>query len=142
MEVVLPDGTLFRTGQGSLPETESWQVFQYGFGPILDGVFTQSNFGIVTKMGMWLMPEPPGYMPFLITYENEDDLAIITETVRPLKVNMVIPNGAFTVDLLWDAAVKVSKRQYYSGKGPVPDSARKKIMSDYKLGQWNFYAAL
>ena len=142
MEVVLPDGTLFRTGQGSLPETESWQVFQYGFGPILDGVFSQSNFGIVTKMGMWLMPEPPGYMPFLITYENEEDLAIITEVVRPLKVNMVIPNGAFTVDLLWDAAVKVSKRQYYSGKGPIPDSARKKIMSDYKLGQWNFYAAL
>lgn len=29
-----------------------------GFGPYPDGIFTQSNFGIVTKMGFWLMPDP------------------------------------------------------------------------------------
>ena len=142
MEVVLADGTVLRTGQGSLPNTESWQVFQYGFGPVLDGIFTQSNFGICTKMGMWLMPEPPGYRPFLITFPREDDLAAITEIVRPLKVNMVMPGPATTVDLLWEAAVKTTKRQYYTGKGPVPDSVRKKIAEDYKLGMWNFYGAL
>ena len=142
MEIVLPDGTLFRTGQGSLPNSESWQIFQYGFGPILDGVFTQSNYGICTKMGMWLMPEPPGYKPFMITFPKEEDLAAITEISRPLKVNMVIPNGLFIVDLLWEAAVKTTKKQYYDGEGAVPDSVRKKIAADYDLGMWNVYGAL
>ena len=58
MEVVLPNGELVRTGMGAMPGNTTWQLFKYGFGPYLDGMFTQSNFGIVTKMGIWLMPEP------------------------------------------------------------------------------------
>lgn len=29
------------------------------------GIFSQSNFGIVTKMGMTLMPNPGGYESFV-----------------------------------------------------------------------------
>jgi hypothetical protein len=29
------------------------------------GIFSQSNFGIVTKMGMTLMPNPGGYEAFV-----------------------------------------------------------------------------
>jgi (+)-pinoresinol hydroxylase len=58
MEVVLPTGELVRTGMGGLPNTASWQRYAYGFGPWIDGIFSQSNFGIVTKMGFWLQPVP------------------------------------------------------------------------------------
>lgn len=59
MEVVLPNGEVVRTGMGALPDSENtshgsantWQLFPYGFGPYHDGIFTQSNYGIVTKMG-------------------------------------------------------------------------------------------
>lgn len=27
---------------------------KYGYGPYVDGLFSQSNFGIVTKMGFWM----------------------------------------------------------------------------------------
>ena len=60
MEVVLGTGDIVRTGMGALPGNNTWQLFKYGFGPYVDGMFTQSNFGVVTKMGIWLMPEPPG----------------------------------------------------------------------------------
>ncbi len=142
MEVVLADGEIFRTGMGALPGNNTWQLFKWGYGPVLDGLFTQSNFGVVTKMGIWLMPEPSGYRPFMITFQREDDLHDITEILRPLKINMVIPNAATTVDLVWEAAVKVTRRHYYRGSGPLPDSVRRKIASDLKIGMWNFYGAL
>jgi (+)-pinoresinol hydroxylase len=58
MEVVLADGEVMRTGMGALPGAQTWQQFKYGMGPIVDGLFAQSNFGVVTKMGFWLMPQP------------------------------------------------------------------------------------
>lgn len=75
MEVVLPDGTLWRSGMGGLPNpkadpnappheqtpNDTWGLFNYGFGPYNDGIFTQSSLGIVVKMGIWLMVNPGGY---------------------------------------------------------------------------------
>jgi len=60
MQVVLADGTVVDTGMaaqdGSQPGNHT---YRYGSGPWIDGIFTQSNFGIVTKVGIQLMPEPP-----------------------------------------------------------------------------------
>ena len=42
------------------PTPQTWQQYKTGCGPWIDGIFSQSNFGIVTKMGFWLMPEPEG----------------------------------------------------------------------------------
>ena len=56
MEVVLPDGDLVRTGMGAMPDAPTWQLYRYGYGPAWDQMFVQSNFGVVTKAGMWLMP--------------------------------------------------------------------------------------
>ena len=66
MEVVLADGTILQTGMGSIANGNTWQAFKWGYGPYLDGIFTQSNFGVVVKMGMWLMPRPPVYKPFVV----------------------------------------------------------------------------
>lgn len=142
MEVVLADGTVVRTGQGALKGGRGWQVTKHAPGPHVDGLFTQSNFGVVTKMGIWLMPEPPGYMPFMITFPREDDLEQIFELTRPLKVNQIIPNAAVAVDLLWEASAKTTRRHYYDGSGPLPPSIRKKIAEDHDLGMWNYYGAL
>jgi (+)-pinoresinol hydroxylase len=51
MEVVLANGDVVRTGMGALPGSKTWQQYKYGFGPYVDGIFSQSNFGVVTKMG-------------------------------------------------------------------------------------------
>lgn len=142
MEVVLANGEVVRTGMGALPGNNTWQLFKYGFGPYLDGIFTQSNFGIVTKLGIWLMPEPPGYRPYMISFEREEDIEQIVEVLRPLKVSSVIQNAATIRSLLLVASINATKSQYYTGKGPVPVSAQRKIMADQDIGMWNFYGAL
>ena len=58
LEVVLPNGELLRTGMGGMTNNEVWHQYKYGFGPIVDGLFSQSNYGIVTRIGLWLMPAP------------------------------------------------------------------------------------
>lgn len=142
MEVVLADGSVAQTGMGALPGSQTSHLYKYGFGPYMDGLFTQSNFGVVTKMGVWLMPEPPGYRPYLITFEREEDLHEITEIVRPLKVNMLIPAVAVTAGLVWEAAVQTTRRDWYTGKGAIPASVRKKMAGELRVGEWNFYGAL
>src|SRR5579863_9841315 len=56
MEVVLANGEVMRTGMGAMPGNRAWHVYKRGLGPTADQLFMQSNYGIVTKMGVWLMP--------------------------------------------------------------------------------------
>jgi 4-cresol dehydrogenase (hydroxylating) len=74
MEVVTGAGDLVRTGMGALPGSKTWQHFKYGYGPYLDGMFSQSNFGVVTKMGVWLMPEPEAYIDGTVQVFGHDDI--------------------------------------------------------------------
>jgi 4-cresol dehydrogenase (hydroxylating) len=93
MEIVLPDGDVLRTGMGGIPDSTCWQLYKWGFGPYLDGIFTQSNLGICVKMGIWLMPEPEDFHPFVITFARYDDLTGLVDTLRPLRLSHVIPNS-------------------------------------------------
>jgi (+)-pinoresinol hydroxylase len=74
MEVVLPNGEVMRTGMGALPGAKTWQQYKYGFGPYVDGMFSQSSLGIVTKMGVWLFPEPEAYLTGTVSVGKRDDL--------------------------------------------------------------------
>jgi len=74
MEVVLANGKVVRTGMGALPGSKLWQQTKYGAGPLIDGIFSQSNFGIVTKMGFWLMPEPEASLSGRIRVPRHDDV--------------------------------------------------------------------
>jgi hypothetical protein len=121
LEIVLPDGSLLRTGMGALPNpnadkskppheqepNESWQLFNYGFGPHSDGIFSQSSFGIVVKMGVWLMQNPGGFQAYMITFPRDDDLDQIVEIIRPLRISMVIQNVPKLDNVLVSAAIEV-----------------------------------
>lgn len=82
MEVVLPNGELLRTGMGALPGADTWADFRYGFGPYVDGLFGQGNFGVVTKMGFHLMPEPEAYYSRQVMVPRRRDIIPLTELVN------------------------------------------------------------
>jgi len=142
MEVVLADGSVLRTGMGGVEKSNTWQVFKWGYGPYLDGIFTQSNYGVVTKMGLWLMPAPPAYKPFSIRYESTDDIELIVETLRPLRIAGIIPNAFVIANVMWEAAAIIPRSKYYDGNGVTPASALAEIQKNEGVGAWNVYAAL
>jgi len=142
MEVVLPDGQVLRTGMGSIEGSNTWQVFKWGYGPYLDGIFTQSNYGIVTKLGMWLMPEPPAMKPFVVRYPNDTDISKCVETIRPLRISQIIPNGVVIAHALWEGGTELVRKDYYTGEGPIPNAAVEKMKKDINMGAWNVYAGL
>ncbi|MEW1821685.1 FAD-binding oxidoreductase [Arthrobacter sp. NPDC080031] len=143
LEVVLPDGDLLRTGMGAIEGSDTWQLFPYGFGPYPDGLFTQSNYGIVTKMGIALMPEPPGAESFLITFENEEDLKYVIDIMLPLRIGMApLQNVPVLRNIFMDAASVSQRTEWFDGEGPMPKEAIKKMQKDLNLGYWNFYGTV
>lgn len=106
MEVVLPNGELLRTGMGGIPNTTSWQVFKWGFGPYVDGLFSQANNGIVTKLGQWLMPPPPpgGYMPFCMKFPRVEMIGEIFKPLMFLRQAQIVPNACAITSSAWEAA--------------------------------------
>lgn len=100
MEVILPSGELLRTSMGALPQNprtsvhpihqdagnKYWQLFPFGFGPYNDGLFSQSNLEIVTKIGMWLMPNPGGFQAYQISLPRDEDIHQAVDIIQPLRL--------------------------------------------------------
>jgi len=85
MEVVLANGEIVRTGMGAMPGAKTWQQYKTGFGPWVDGIFSQSNFGVVTKMGFWLMPEPDAYLSGTVYVPKHQDLIALVRILNYLE---------------------------------------------------------
>lgn len=93
MEVVLANGEVVRTGMGALPGSQTWGQFKMGMGPILDGIFSQSNFGVVTKMGIWLMPAPEAFMHGMVMAARYDDLHAVVELLKYVENTGLAPGA-------------------------------------------------
>ncbi|KAI0018140.1 vanillyl alcohol oxidase [Xylariomycetidae sp. FL0641] len=97
MEVVLASGEVLRTGMGAMPgpggrDNPTWQSFPHAFGPAVDGLFSQGNFGIVTKLGMHLMPAPGAHRSYCATFPRDGDFERIVDVIRPLAQQRLLGN--------------------------------------------------
>ncbi len=98
LEVITAEGTQIRTGMGAFPKGDCWQLFKLGFGPYVDGSFTQSGLGIPTKVGLWVSPAPPAYRPFALRIDDEVTMTAAVEIMRDLRINMIVPNTIVVID--------------------------------------------
>jgi 4-cresol dehydrogenase (hydroxylating) len=142
MEVVLPDGELMRTGMGAMPGNHAWHVYKRGLGPTPDQLFMQSNFGIVTKMGVWLMPQPECYMPCWVRVWSDDDIAPLTDTLRRLLLERTMEGVPSIYNTTALASVLSSRSQWYEGEGPLPDTVLDTIARELEIGRWIMRFAL
>ena len=149
MEVVLPTGDLLRTGMGALPGSNMFAEFHYGFGPYIDGIFSQSNFGVVTRMGVQLRPEHEAYRSGMVYVPRFEDLQRLIE-VEAHVTHAGIANGmthfGSPVQGPPMGAPPQAMQQFFSNRELMkilavqgrPDSAKlERYAADNKLGFWS-----
>ena len=143
MEVVLANGDVMRTGMGAMPGNRAWHVYKRGLGPTPDQLFMQSNFGIVTKMGVWLMPYPEVYMPIWVRVWKDDDLGPLVDTLRAADARRHDPDGAADhATRCCSARCSRAASSGTQGDGPIPDESIDRMARELEIGRWMMRFAL
>ncbi len=98
LEVVLADGSIIRTGGGAFGRCPTWNTHKWGVGPYIEGLFSQSNFGIVVKAGIWLFPEPESYCAFTFDLARDEDFPRLVDAVRELTLAGLLTAGVHIIN--------------------------------------------
>lgn len=127
-EVVLPTGELVHTGFGRFDDAACAPVARAGPGPHLDGLFTQSNMGIVTELTIWLVPQAQRATSFLFAIRDDARLEALVDALRVLKLEGTLRSScllandvrrlSFAGQYPWDEA---------GGVTPLPLAVRQKL---------------
>ncbi len=143
MQVVLADGEVLHTGFGHYPDAKATHLFPYGVGPFLDGMFTQSNLGIVTRIGMWLMPVAACVNHFLCTVPRHEDLGRVIDALRPLKLDGTLRSVLHIGnDLRVLSGGTIFPRGRAPGQSRLPEVLRAELRRGAGIGAWMVSGAL
>ncbi len=137
LEVALPNGELVRTGTGAMSNSKTWPLFRFGYGPSWDQLFVQSNFGVVTKAGFWLMPEPQSTLSMSLKLPNPEDIGWLVDVLTPLRISRLIDHNIGITSYMGSATTTSQRAEWYDGKGALPDGVVKAIMDKTGAGWWN-----
>lgn len=85
LEVVLGTGEILQTGYGHYENAKTTANYKFGLGPSLDGLFFQSNFGIVTCASLHLHPKRERHATLLLKLQNDEDFAAFIDVLAGLR---------------------------------------------------------
>src|SRR6188768_243823 len=137
MEVVLPTGTLMRTGMGAMNGSPTWNLYRYGFGPSWEQMFVQGNYGVVTKAGVWLMPAPESMIGLDLEMENADDLGWAVDLIAGMRRDGLLQQSPSIGSWLRGAAVLTTRKEWYDKPDALPDDVIAAIRKRFNIGWWS-----
>lgn len=143
MEVVLGTGELLRTGLGAQPGNDSWHLYTRGFGPALDPLFMQSNFGIVVRAGIWLMRRPEAFAPLFLTIPRHEQLAQAIDIFRELRLDGVV-RGVPSIQnfVTMSAQFDHTRDLYLRADKAATEETLDRLGDESGLGRWGARTAL
>jgi 4-cresol dehydrogenase (hydroxylating) flavoprotein subunit len=119
MEVVLPTGELFHTGFGRFKQARAVPVSRHGVGPGFDGLFLQSNLGVVTKLTIWLAPRPHTLAVFRAAVPAPA-LASVVEGFRRLMLDGSLGTPALTFWNSYKVLARAGQYPWQAMQGETP----------------------
>lgn len=123
LEVVLPDGRIVHTGMARFEGSSTATLHRWGVGPSLDGLFAQSNLGVVTKMTFWLKPRPAVLQIARFRVDDPAGLAPLVEGLRELRLEGTLRAGAG----IWNDFRAFSARQTFPWDDGPPPLSRERL---------------
>lgn len=142
-KVVLPQGDLLRTGFGQYENAQAVDVYRWGVGPHYDGLFTQSNLGVIVEATIWLMPKPDYMQFFSCKVESDADLPKLIEALKPLRLDGTIKSAMHIGnDYKMIAAIQSYPFDVANGATPLPKDVLDAKSKEWDCGPWNVSGAL
>jgi FAD/FMN-containing dehydrogenase len=133
LEAILPDGSLYRSDFAENGATDLDRNFKWSIGPYLDGIFTQSNFGIVTSMTIALAYRPSDISAFYFTLKSENDFERAVEVVQEIMQRFGGIVGGIN---LMNVPRIVSMVQKSPSDQALSADLLKKYQNELSLGDW------
>lgn len=90
LEVQLSTGETIRTGYGRFAHTPLGPLHRHGVGPTLDGLFSQSSLGVVTRLTLWLAPLPHSIQAVRFSVATDERLPGLVDALRALTLEGTI----------------------------------------------------
>ncbi|MCP3869302.1 MAG: FAD-binding oxidoreductase [Gammaproteobacteria bacterium] len=142
MEVVLGSGEVLRTGFGHFEGAKTTHIYPYGTGPYLDGIFTQSNFGIVTQLGLWLVPVPESFCPYIVLFNRDEDLLDALTPLRELRLQRILQSVPHIGNDLRALALDAPfPRDRLPGRARLTPELREALRREAGIGAWSMSGA-
>jgi 4-cresol dehydrogenase (hydroxylating) flavoprotein subunit len=138
LEIVLGDGRVLVTGDGALAGSKTLYTHKGGCGPMLDQLFAQSNYGIVTRAGVWLMPAPPAARGFVFSVPGYDDVTRVADVAGWLKLIGAIPSTVSIANDLFCIGVATPAPLPFPNPVDAPtEDGLPELRQRFGVGAWN-----
>lgn len=137
LEVVLATGEPVQTGFARLPGTTVAPLARWGTGPALDGLFSQSGWGVVTRMTLWLAPYPAAFQLAAFALDDRARLAALVDALRALRLA-----GIATAPVpLWNDVKALTTVARYpwdaaGGQTPLSPALREELCARHGIARW------
>ncbi|OIQ96542.1 4-cresol dehydrogenase [hydroxylating] flavoprotein subunit [mine drainage metagenome] len=144
LEAVLPDGRVYRSALSGMNGEPLDRAFKWGIGPYLDGIFSQSGFGIVTEMSIALARRPDGIKAFLFGLKRAEQLGELVERVREVLARY--PGVVGGINLMNAHRVLAMAVPYPGDRlgadGLVPAGLLSELSRDNQVNPWTGFGTL
>jgi 4-cresol dehydrogenase (hydroxylating) len=134
---VLPTGDVIHTGFGRFGGAKTAKLHRWGVGPHLDGLFAQSNLGIVTEMTLWLAPKPDYFQSCYFGIDDESRLEDLIDSLQTLQLRGLFRAGLTVRN---DFSVLVRMQQYpweaLEGATPMPPGLLERMRKGFWRDAW------
>lgn len=144
LEAVLADGSMYRTALREAGGDDLARLFRHGIGPYSAGLFTQSGFGIVTRMCIALARRPECVKACFFSIKDDALLEPAVERVRVILARL--PGVVGGINLMNQRRVLAMSAPYPTDRldaaGLIPAELLQELGRQYQVFPWTGFGTI